>query len=586
MKIVARILFLSLLAAAGLTAAARPAQAQTQTGFLEVCKEADPAAPAGVTGNFTFTVNGQAVSVPVGQCSLPIRVPAGTATVTETERTGFRLTGVVTDIPERLVSSDLDTRTAVVQVVAGDVSTQTIVRFRNRAVPTGFVEVCKEADPNSPSAVTGNFTFTVNGTSVSVPVGQCSQPIKLPAGTATVTEVARPGFQLTGIRTDREERLVSSDLDTRTAVVQVVAGDVSTQTIVRFRNRVAQAGQLKVCKLAGVGVANGASFTFNVNGQAVTVSAGSCSAPLNFPQGTEVSVTETNIPSNLQVAVITVRPESRLVEGSADLSKARVRIIIGSGVTEVTFTNQESQRGQLKVCKVGGPGVTGNFTFTVSGVGNVTVAAGSCSLPITLAVGTQVTVTETNIPANVKLVSVTSAPVGRVKADLKNNAGLVTVGTGVTEVTFRNELRQPACAPKTCTYTIGGYKNKPERFTGSTLTVGGESLNVEQLVSVLNMSPGQNGNPNFAIQVARQLIAALANVARIQAAGGCVPQDVQAAIAAAQSLLNGCLSADGDGVSFSCTKTPSSTVTSGGKTYTASQLVNTLTAFNESNNCP
>jgi hypothetical protein len=284
--------------------------------------------------------------------------------------------------------------------------------------------------------------------------------------------------------------------------------------------------------------------------------------------------------------VIAVRPETRLVEGSADLSKARVRVVIGTGVTEVTFTNQESQRGQLKVCKVGGPGVTGNFTFTVSGVGNVTVAAGNCSLPITLAVGSQVTVTETNIPSNVKLVSVTSAPVGRVKADLKNNAGLVTVGTGVTEVTFRNELRQPACAPKTCLYTIGGYKNKPERFTSATLSVGGQSLNVEQLVSVLNMSPGQNGSPNFAIQVARQLIAALANVARIQAAGGCVPQDVQAAIAAAQSLLNGCLKADGDGASFSCTKTPSSTVTSGGKTYTASQLVNTLTAFNESNNCP
>ena len=588
-RAVTLILLLLSLAVGAVTIKTRQASAQTETGFLEICKESDPNSPAPVTGSFTFTVNGQAVSVPVGQCSQAISLPAGTATITETSPDNFRVTAITTDIPERRVSADLENRTATVQIVAGDVSTQTIVRFRNSVMQTGFLEICKEADPNSPSPVTGSFSFTVGGTTISVPVGQCSQPISLPAGTATVTEAARSGFRLTRVRTNIADRLISADLENRTATVQIVAGDVSTQTIVRFRNSAAQSGQIKVCKIAGAGVDQGDTFTFNVGGRSVTVLAGSCSQPLSFRLGTEITVTETNIPSGLQVSDITVNPSSQLVAGSADLSHARVRVIVGTGVTEVSFTNQQAQSGQVKVCKEGGPGVSGNFTFNVSGVGSITVTAGNCSLPFSFAVGTHVTVTETNIPSNIKLVSITSVPSGRTTEDLANKRGVVTVGTGVTEVTFRNELRTPSCAPKTCTYTVGGYKNNPDRFPSeiqsSGLIIGGRRLTRDQLVSVLNMSPGQNGSPNFAIQVARQLIAALANVSRIQAAGGCVPEDVTAAIQAAQRLLNGCVTVTNGKVVFTCTQSPSSTVTVNGRTFTASEIVNILSQFNEATDC-
>ena len=174
------LLLASLLLAAGSTITRRTS-AQTSTGYLEICKEADPNSPTPVTGSFTFMVNGQAVSVPVGQCSQAIQLPAGTATITETSPANFRVTAITTDIPERRVSFDLENKTTTVQIVAGDVSTQTIVRFRNSAVQTGFLEICKKADPNSPVAVTGSFTYTVGGTTVSVPVGQCSQPISLAA---------------------------------------------------------------------------------------------------------------------------------------------------------------------------------------------------------------------------------------------------------------------------------------------------------------------------------------------------------------------------------------------------------------------
>src|SRR3712207_4952461 len=47
-------------------------------GFLEICKQADG---SGVTGSFEFAIAGrpETVSVPVGACSFPIQLPAGTA---------------------------------------------------------------------------------------------------------------------------------------------------------------------------------------------------------------------------------------------------------------------------------------------------------------------------------------------------------------------------------------------------------------------------------------------------------------------------------------------------------------------------
>ena len=55
---------------------------QDPTGYVEVCK-ASGTAP--VTGSFSFTVNGQSAGpVNVGECSAPMAVPAGTATIAET----------------------------------------------------------------------------------------------------------------------------------------------------------------------------------------------------------------------------------------------------------------------------------------------------------------------------------------------------------------------------------------------------------------------------------------------------------------------------------------------------------------------
>jgi len=107
-----------------------------------------------------------------------------------------------------------------------------------------------------------------------------------------------------------------------------------------------------------------------------------------------------------------------------------------------------SRTGQIKVCKVAGPGVTvgGTFTFTV-GTTTVTVPAGpapggTCALGPTALIGQQVTVHE-NIPPGNVVTSIAVAPPGNVIGAPNLGTGTVTVtaGPGVTEVTYTNENR-------------------------------------------------------------------------------------------------------------------------------------------------
>ena len=204
---------------------------------------------------------------------------------------------------------------------------------------TGFVEICKVAD--SPS-VTGVFRFTVGGATVDVPVGACSPVIPVSPGMVSVTEAERPGIAVSGIQTYPAARLVSSDLPARTAQVQVVAGDESTQTAVTFDNR-AELAILKVCKVAGAGVAVGTDVAFTAGTLSVVVPAGpppggTCVVVGWFPVATSVAVTE-SIPEGTEVSAITVAPAGRMV-GSPNLPGGSVVVRIGSGVVEATFTNQ------------------------------------------------------------------------------------------------------------------------------------------------------------------------------------------------------------------------------------------------------
>jgi uncharacterized repeat protein (TIGR01451 family) len=144
---------------------------------------------------------------------------------------------------------------------------------------------------------------------------------------------------------------------------------------------------IKICKVAGPGVAVGTPFTFTVGSSTVTVPAGpapggTCVLGPSFPVGSTVSVSETM--AGATVTSIAVVPTSRLV-GTPNLAGGSVNVAIGSGLTDVTFTNQKL--GFLEICKSGD--VTGSFNFTVNpgGLGPFAVPAGACSPAIQVVAG-------------------------------------------------------------------------------------------------------------------------------------------------------------------------------------------------------
>lgn len=147
-------------------------------------------------------------------------------------------------------------------------------------------------------------------------------------------------------------------------------------------------GQLKVCKVAGIGVPVGAPFTFSAGGSTFTVPAGpppggTCVIGPAFPAGTGVTVAET-IPPGHVVSDITVLPKSQIV-GMANLATGSVNVSMSSGVTEVTYTDKRT--GFLEICKRGD--VRGDFTFTVNpgALGPFVVPAGACSPAIEVVAG-------------------------------------------------------------------------------------------------------------------------------------------------------------------------------------------------------
>ena len=103
---------------------------------MQICKEADG---AGVSGNFTFRFDTKSRSIPVGACTLIISVNAGTLTITEDAQAGYVASDIYTIPAGRLISKDLNNRSATVTIVEGYAASQTIVVFVNRAATSQVI---------------------------------------------------------------------------------------------------------------------------------------------------------------------------------------------------------------------------------------------------------------------------------------------------------------------------------------------------------------------------------------------------------------------------------------------------------------
>ncbi len=196
-------------------------------------------------------------------------------------------------------------------------------------------------------------------------------------------------------------------------------------------------GTLKICKVAGYGIAVGTPFTFTAGAKTVTVPAGP--APGGYCQvvgsarvGTIGTITET-VPTGDSVTGIGVAPPTQQV-GHANLLTGTVKVKQGTGVTEVTYTDQgaaAAQAGYLEICKDVPPNGTvlpASFTFTVDGQ-TVTVPTGACSPAIQVPAG-NATVTE-NPVSGYSMTACSTIPVANlVSCTLGSNTAVVNVNSG------------------------------------------------------------------------------------------------------------------------------------------------------------
>jgi hypothetical protein len=332
----------------------------------------------------------------------------------------------------------------------------TTATFTNEAF--GTVEVCKNGQDASTDSQT--FEFTVNGGApISVHAGQCSPAISVPAGTATVAEVAKPNFQFVGVTAlgGQQDNRLTTGPTTNPAIVSVPFGGVESETVVTFTNAVVT-GQLKICKVSTEPTLQGVTFDFtysySVNGVITNGTAaltpGSCSGlsadiPVVDAAGDPIPISIAEAPSpsalvsNIAVANGTLIA-SNILSGTSTVS-------VNMGVTDVTYTNVRSPFGTVTVCEKAADASTAGrtFQFAVNGGAPFSVLAGSCA-PATVVLAGTATVQEVG-STNFHLVGITAAgPLddNRLTTGPTVNPATVTVPSGdssnTTTVTFTDAV--------------------------------------------------------------------------------------------------------------------------------------------------
>jgi hypothetical protein len=366
---------------------------------------------------------------------------------------------------------------------------------------TGYIEICKTftAGPAGTPNYQGTFTYQIGDagkvSSVSIKALQggaqvCTSPIAVPAGTATVTEVAAPWFSVASITATQGDPGTVTPSTTPGAATLTVnpapsAGDESLTTTVQYTNDPVT-GIVEVCKQAATNSASlTGTYTFNITSEdpgvnvldsasggydlpwsttaSATISAGGlgCSGPIVVPAGTVQTVE----PGTTYVTAITawsngtnelVSPAPNLALGTA---YARVPAGDTTNQTIVTYTDALST---VKLCKAwtGSSAPTTSFPFALNSsgaagptavTGTVGLTAGTCQIVGTVRAGTQVNITEGVVPGT-KVASISASPTANSQGispivpgslSLPNRTVSVIAGAGETTVTYTDEVADP-----------------------------------------------------------------------------------------------------------------------------------------------
>jgi hypothetical protein len=392
-------------------------------GDLKICKLTETEAFLGK--QFSFKVNGgPAISVEASDawadpatwsCRLAGHFQVGSLVkVQELIPSEAQVAWIDTDPMSALVEDDnysTSAGTATVRIGTG----ATVVMYDNEPfVPqgNGYIEVCKDRallDYNTYDwAVQGNFHFTIQDQlgvkyERDVVAGQCTEPIQVAAGIATVTEGAS-NYELVDVWTLPEDRLQTSNLINRTATVEIpVSNDQNDETQVHFVNKTPRA-QLKICKALGPysSALENKPFFFDVDTgnhyesrDLFKITSGSttqCKIWGDVPVGTDVEVNEVFAKDAVALNTLT-KLEELPSDDFIDVS-GEGTITIKPGINTITITN--TAMGQLEICKARIQYLDKDalrddaqpfFNFTVDGSKKVQVRAGRCAPPLRVNVG-------------------------------------------------------------------------------------------------------------------------------------------------------------------------------------------------------
>lgn len=199
------------------------------------------------------------------------------------------------------------------------------------------------------------------------------------------------------------------------------------------------AGWIEICKdVSGPGFP---TYSFTIAGRpgVINVPNGACSLPIQVVAG-QVTITEVLRPFMTLLDVYTI-PFGRV--SGKDLGNGTATIEVPEGdiseQTRVHFLDRH-ETGQLKICKATGPGVPPGMPFLITaGSQEYAVQAGSCVEDGFFAIGSQVLVDEV-VPDGYGVTDIEVTPADRGGAkDLGTGSVVVTVGTGVTEITYFNQ---------------------------------------------------------------------------------------------------------------------------------------------------
>lgn len=390
----------------------------------------------GSVAGIHFSVNGKAM-VLKSACAT-VTAKSGINHVVETSApAAYRdITSISVSPSKARVTTSTRTATAVVRLATkGSVTVKFVNAKITHQAGDGYIEVCKNAAHDHGGwFVAGSFpvTITDGGTTITttVPLGSCSLPYLVPAGTATIVEGAEAPYFLEAVTASPSIALGTVNFTTQTVPVTVTTNVDTTVWLWNSTNL----NDIKVCKILSNNLGNlaGTTFWFDISWSfttptgagtytgsgevgvtAVAAPGGNCAVftdewgkPIGLPIGTVVTVTEESNPSvNTTVTMVDIVPPTSNDGSTATTAMFTVAPV---GVTAAEFTNEPMS--YVEVCKefntaVGAaPSAAYNAAFSanfqVDGLTPVTVAGGACSAPMLVPAATATSVTELGVFEN------------------------------------------------------------------------------------------------------------------------------------------------------------------------------------------